>query len=135
MNILSNAIDALRSQEPSLPTSHYPSPIITIETTVQDAIATQPAYVCITIRDNGPGILPEYQPKLFDPFFTTKPIGEGTGLGLAISYKIVTEHHNGTLHCESVPGQHTLFTIRIPVNSAEQDSSDRSSSVELSSSR
>ena len=135
MNILSNAIDALRSQERSLPVPHlYPSPTITIETTATEAIATQPAQVSITISDNGPGILPEHQSQLFDPFFTTKPIGEGTGLGLAISYKIVTEHHHGSLRCQSVPGQYTKFEICVPVSPPVRKAGDRPSSAELFSS-
>ncbi|MBD2259248.1 PAS domain S-box protein [Pseudanabaena sp. FACHB-2040] len=105
MNILSNAIDALEEaweDQPNL------QPEIILETSLT------PTDVVIVIADNGPGIAPETQRRLFDPFFTTKPIGKGTGMGLSISYQIVTERHQGSLTCQSVPGQGTAFTIAIP---------------------
>jgi signal transduction histidine kinase len=72
----------------------------------------------IRVRDNGTGIPPEYRDKLFQPFFTTKPTGEGTGLGLSISYDIVTQQHGGTIDVDSVAGEFTEFTIRLPRRAA-----------------
>jgi PAS domain S-box-containing protein len=68
----------------------------------------------VKVRDNGTGMPPEVREKLFQPFFTTKPTGEGTGLGLSISYDIVTQQHGGTIAVESVPGEFTEFTVRLP---------------------
>jgi len=68
----------------------------------------------IRVRDNGSGILPELRDKLFQPFFTTKPTGEGTGLGLSISYDIITQQHGGTIEVDSMVGEFTEFTIRLP---------------------
>jgi PAS domain S-box-containing protein len=68
----------------------------------------------IRVRDNGTGIPPESRDKLFQPFFTTKPTGEGTGLGLSISYDIVTQQHGGTIEVDSMFGEFTEFTIRLP---------------------
>ena len=39
--------------------------------------------ICISVRDNGPGIPPDVLKRAFEPFFTTKAIGKGTGLGLS----------------------------------------------------
>jgi PAS domain S-box-containing protein len=72
------------------------------------------AAVEIRIRDNGIGIPAEIRDKLFQPFFTTKPTGEGTGLGLSISWDIVTQQHGGTIEVDSVSGEFTEFTIRLP---------------------
>jgi GAF domain-containing protein len=72
------------------------------------------AAVEIRIRDNGTGIPAEIRDKLFQPFFTTKPTGEGTGLGLSISWDIVTQQHGGTIEVDSVSGEFTEFTIRLP---------------------
>ena len=72
------------------------------------------AAVEIRVRDNGTGIPPEIREKLFQPFFTTKPTGEGTGLGLSISWDIVTQQHAGTIAVDSVPGEFTEFTVRLP---------------------
>jgi signal transduction histidine kinase len=73
-----------------------------------------PGHVEIRIRDNGTGIPPEVKEKMFNPFFTTKPAGEGTGLGLSMSHDIVVKQHGGTIEVETVPGEFTEFTIRLP---------------------
>ncbi|QLE39604.1 GAF domain-containing protein [Nostoc sp. C052] len=104
MNILNNAIDALRK----LDVNHKPT--ITIRTEIQEQ-----KYVSIHIIDNGTGMSESVQNKIFEPFFTTKSIGSGTGLGLSISYSIVVEQHGGQLNCISAPGKGTEFVIKIPV--------------------
>jgi len=65
----------------------------------------------VEIRDTGPGIPPERMTRIFDPFFTTK--ARGTGLGLAMAHEIAQEH-GGQLLCESVLGEGTAFTLRLP---------------------
>jgi len=67
----------------------------------------------ISIKDNGPGIAPEYLSKIFNPFFTTKEVGKGTGLGLSISYGIIKEH-NGRIYAESKLGEGAVFYIELP---------------------
>jgi signal transduction histidine kinase len=69
-----------------------------------------PPVLCISIRDNGPGILPENMAKLFETKFTTKPTGKGTGLGLHIVKRLVTEAGAG-IHVRTTVGQGTEFTI------------------------
>lgn len=69
--------------------------------------------IWVSIGDDGEGIPEDVLPRIFDPFFTSRPQGGGTGLGLAISYGIVAKHH-GTIEVTSVPGQGTLFLIKLP---------------------
>jgi PAS domain S-box-containing protein len=69
--------------------------------------------VVAEIADTGSGIPAEHLARIYDPFFTTKAIGRGTGLGLSISYGIVREHE-GEIHCHSVVGQGTRFTLSLP---------------------
>ncbi|OQY56897.1 MAG: serine/threonine-protein kinase PknK [Candidatus Parabeggiatoa sp. nov. 2] len=64
--------------------------------------------------DNGQGIPNEVIDKIFEPFFTTNRQGGGSGLGLHIVYNLVTHKLNGTIHCESVIGEGTTFTMEIP---------------------
>ncbi|WP_375499367.1 sensor histidine kinase [uncultured Nostoc sp.] len=112
MNIICNAIDALEErdlQRTFREIEQQPSQIL-ICTKMLDS-----HHVQIRIVDNGQGIPKFAQERLFDPFFTTKPVGKGTGLGLSISYQIVTEKHNGSLRCHSIPGQETEFVIEIPI--------------------
>jgi signal transduction histidine kinase/ActR/RegA family two-component response regulator len=71
------------------------------------------ARVLITVRDSGPGILPEHVGRIFDPFFTTKPVGVGTGLGLSICHSVV-KSLGGEIRVESVVGTGTLFEISFP---------------------
>jgi PAS domain S-box-containing protein len=67
--------------------------------------------VCVTLRDEGPGLSPQAMTRLFDPYFTTKP--GGTGLGLATAYNIV-RRHGGLLTADSSPGQGACFSIWLP---------------------
>lgn len=89
--------------------------------TVTTALDEDHGKPCVEVGvcDDGPGIPPEALSRIFEPFYTTKPVGEGTGLGLAICYRIVTDL-GGTLHVESLVGQGTLFTVRLPVTREEQ---------------
>ncbi|MDJ0733643.1 MAG: ATP-binding protein [Nostocaceae cyanobacterium] len=112
MNIITNAIDALREYNKTRSWDEISAiPMkITISTQILEA-----NWVSICIKDNGSGIPEKVRDKIFDPFFTTKPVGEGTGLGLSISYQIIVDKHGGHLKCMSEPGKGTEFWIQIPV--------------------
>jgi len=73
----------------------------------------------VEVADTGSGIPTEQLSRIYDPFFTTKEIGKGTGLGLSITYGIVQEH-DGTIACESAPGQGTRFSLTLPLASAQR---------------
>ncbi len=66
-------------------------------------------------KDDGRGMTKEEASKVFEPFYTTKRAKGGTGLGLHIVYNVVTQRLEGTIRCESVPGEGTSFLIRIPM--------------------
>jgi signal transduction histidine kinase len=78
VNLLSNALDALRTVKP-------PRRLI-----VDSFIDDTGGRVCVTVSDNGPGVAPEIAQRLFRPFASTKG-PRGTGLGLYISRQIVRE--------------------------------------------
>jgi two-component system NtrC family sensor kinase len=86
-------------------------------------IASRPAPrgdgVVLQFTDTGSGIAPEIIDKIFEPFFTTKPPGQGTGLGLSIVFGVI-QRHGGSIEAESVPGEGTTFTIRLPLESREE---------------
>jgi len=77
--------------------------------------------VCITVRDDGPGMAPEVRAHVFDAFFTTKG-SKGTGLGLALVQKVV-EEHKGDLRLDSEPGQGSAFHIWLPADLPRQQAS------------
>jgi signal transduction histidine kinase len=68
-------------------------------------------YVVATLSDDGPGVPAEVQDRLFEPFMTTKECG--TGLGLYIVSRRVAELA-GEIHFDSVPGNGTSFTVKLP---------------------
>lgn len=75
----------------------------------------------ISVVDNGPGIAPDFLPKIFDRFTRADKARSGsdgtTGLGLAIVQAIV-QAHGGSIQVQSQPG-HTVFTVRLPLESVE----------------
>jgi len=78
VNLLSNALDALRGVKPPRRLS------------VDSFIDDTGGRVCVSVTDNGPGVSPDIAPRLFRPFASTKG-PRGTGLGLYISRQIVRE--------------------------------------------
>ena len=78
VNLLSNAIDALRLIKPPR------------RLTVDSFVDARLGRVCVTVTDNGPGISAEVAQRLFRPFASTKG-RRGTGLGLYISRQLVRE--------------------------------------------
>lgn len=77
----------------------------------------------VEISDHGPGIPPSDIPNLFSRFNTTaahrESSGRGLGLGLYISKELI-EGQNGTLGVDSVEGQGTTFTVRLPLLEEER---------------
>ncbi len=72
----------------------------------------------IRITDSGQGLSSAELERIFDPFYTTMPVGKGTGLGLSISYSIVRQHF-GSIEVQSLVGQGSTFTVRLPQLAAE----------------
>jgi signal transduction histidine kinase/HAMP domain-containing protein len=70
--------------------------------------------VRIEVRDDGPGIAPQYQPRLFEKFYRV-PGSEpgGAGLGLSIVRDVV-EAHGGKVGVRSAPGAGATFWIELP---------------------
>src|SRR4030043_30222 len=102
LNIINNAIDAVKEEGQ-----------IDVSSQVKNN-----RFVRVSIRDNGPGIPKENLKHIFEPFYTTKEKGKGTGLGLSISYGIM-QKLRGTIYVESEVNRGTLFTVEIPINTAE----------------
>ncbi len=77
---------------------------------------TQNDLFTISLTDDGPGIPAGKLKEIFKPFYQvdsgTKP---GTGIGLNI-VKNLTEAMGGLVEVESVEGDGTTFSIKIPIN-------------------
>jgi|GEM_PF-2202461 len=76
----------------------------------------------ITVQDFGIGISENDTKHLFSPFFRGRNVGtiNGTGLGLSIAKKYV-EVLSGQISFESVEGEGSKFTLKIPINFESQD--------------
>src|SRR5437016_5312087 len=100
VNLLSNALDALRSVNP-------PRRLI-VDSFTDDTGGK----VCVTVTDNGPGVAPEIAARLFRPFASTKGM-KGTGLGLYISRQLVREAE-GELDVVKHDGGGARFLVWLP---------------------
>lgn len=69
--------------------------------------------VCVSVRDEGPGMAEEVRRRALEPFYTTK--GEaGTGLGLS-QVSGFMEQLGGTIAIDSAPGRGTTVSLFFPV--------------------
>lgn len=100
-NFLSNAIKF----------SHHAG-AIHVEARCDDGILS------LSVRDQGIGIAPSDQERIFDAFSQahegSMKINGGTGLGLSICKQLAI-HMGGMIELESVVGEGSLFTLKIPV--------------------
>ena len=73
----------------------------------------------LRVRDTGPGIPADEQPRIFDRLFRgdTSRAERGLGLGLSL-VKAVVEAHGGTVYVDSEPGRGSTFSVSLPVDRA-----------------
>jgi two-component system sensor histidine kinase CiaH len=73
--------------------------------------------VALEVRDTGIGIPRDAQDHVFERFYRADEARNrdsgGAGLGLAIAKQLV-EEHEGKITLESVPGEGSTFTVRLP---------------------
>ena len=85
-------------------------------------LGTRDDFVTIAIRDYGIGISQDEQKKIFDRFHrvSTGLVHDvkGSGLGLSIVSHVVNAH-GGKVRVKSEPGKGSIFTLYLPVASAD----------------
>ena len=96
LNLLSNAVEASPAGTE-----------VVVELSQRDAVAT------LSVRDRGPGILPDRLPRIFDAFRSTKKTGAHIGMGLPNVRRII-DAHGGNVSVESAPGRGSVFIIELP---------------------
>ncbi|NDD40213.1 MAG: GHKL domain-containing protein, partial [Verrucomicrobia bacterium] len=71
----------------------------------------------VWVRNDGPGIPSEAQPRVFERFYRVDKARSrdagGTGLGLAI-VKHIVQSHGGEVWVESEPGKGAIFYFTLP---------------------
>jgi two-component system, CAI-1 autoinducer sensor kinase/phosphatase CqsS len=75
-------------------------------------LSKQSDHSLITVMDTASGIPKHILPHIFDTYYSTKQ-SAGTGVGLAFCQKVI-KAFGGQIHCESVVGEYTKFTLNLP---------------------
>jgi signal transduction histidine kinase len=99
MNLVGNALKYNRREDP------------VVELSAHDA----GTFWDFAVKDNGPGIAPEDQPRIWGLFHS---LGGGNGIGLSVVRKIV-EGKGGRAWVESKPGHGSTFHFTWPKQEAE----------------
>ncbi len=90
---------------------------------VQIRCKTNGRYYKFSVKDDGPGIEPQYHHKIFGIFQTleARDTRESTGIGLSIVKKIIQEQ-GGEIQLESAPGKGSTFKFSWPKKLANHES-------------
>ncbi len=84
---------------------------------------TEPRTAAIAVQDHGAGISSNQMARLFHEFEPSAPRDggrPGPGLGLAIARHLV-ELHGGNIGVDTVVGQGSVFTVRLPLRRRERE--------------
>jgi signal transduction histidine kinase len=84
----------------------------TVTTVIESAVIHGGPGVAVSVRDEGPGIAPEFAPRVFRQFWRAKRRG-GAGLGLFI-VKGLVEAHGGSITVAQAPGGGAEFRFTMP---------------------
>jgi two-component system sensor kinase FixL len=106
VNLMRNALDALRSDPPG-------DPKVTLH------LALRPGEVEVQVRDNGCGLGDDAAAKLFVPFASSKPSGMGIGLSICRSF---VELHQGRLWFSRNTDRGATFHVSLPRLSSKSES-------------
>ena len=107
MNLLTNAVDAIRLQRQN--TGETALGEISIKT------RTGSDGVIVTVSDTGAGISRDIRNRIFEPFYTTDTTRSHHGYGLTLAYASVVERHGGELAFESKEGRGSTFRVELPI--------------------
>ena len=79
---------------------------------------------CVTVRDTGPGIAPDFLPRVFERFTQadSSPTRSAGGLGVGLSLvRDLVERHGGDIRAQNGEGDRgAVFTVRLPLHAEDQ---------------
>lgn len=79
------------------------------------AIRTEKGFVDIAVKDTGIGIPADQLEKVKTKFFKGNATRRGSGIGLAVADEII-RMHGGEINLDSIEGEGTTVTIRLPID-------------------
>lgn len=86
--------------------------------TVEISVEKRDGFARVSVRDHGPGVPADFQPRLFQQFSQAQATDGkqrgGTGLGLAIS-KAIAEQMHGRVGFEPAEGSGAVFWFELPL--------------------
>jgi len=120
-NLLSNALKFQRPETPPVVTMS--ARLLPSEDAAEGADASlaagaaPPAWLHLSVRDNGIGFEPKHAERIFEVFKRLHGRGayEGTGIGLALCRQIAARH-GGHITATSAPGQGTTVRVTLPLH-------------------
>jgi len=89
----------------------------TVTTVIESALVHGGPGVAVSVRDQGPGIAPEFAPRVFRQFWRAKRRG-GAGLGLFI-VKGLVEAHGGAITVGQAPDGGAEFRFTMPAGAPD----------------
>jgi hypothetical protein len=89
----------------------------TVTTVIESALVGGGPGIAVSVRDQGPGIAPEFAPRVFRQFWRAKRRG-GAGLGLFI-VKGLVEAHGGAISVSQAPGGGAEFRFTMPAGAPD----------------
>ncbi|WP_250563320.1 SpoIIE family protein phosphatase [Sphaerisporangium fuscum] len=89
----------------------------TFDGSIRVAAHAEESHAVVTVADTGIGVAKDELPRLFERFHRIESArsrsNEGSGIGLALVRELIGLH-GGTITADSVEGEGTTFTIRLP---------------------
>ena len=113
LNLTRNAMQAMDGTAPSRQGADAP-PVLELRAR-RASRGSSPAWLELSVADNGSGIDADVAERLFTPFYTTR--AEGMGLGLSLC-RTVVEQHGGHLWWAPRQPRGTVFAFTLPCASS-----------------
>lgn len=122
LNLCANAWQAMEQEGGDLHISLEDADLVGDEFLLNADLPKDQEYVCLRVRDTGPGMDEVTMERIFEPFFSTKDVDAGTGLGLAVVHGIV-QSYGGDVAVTSKPGVGTTFLVYLPAHDGRVEES------------
>jgi CheY-like chemotaxis protein len=112
LNLVVNAMEAIGTREGEI-SIHTSLKQLDGDPSVSGLLGN---YVCLEVRDSGPGMSDETLSGIGDPFFRVKHPGRGLGL---LTVKGIADEHRGLMQTEHAAGQGSICRLYFPIAEKE----------------